>query len=270
MTTTSVVTIVRGRLQHLRNQRRGLAEQDALPAEHVVVRMGGPDVRPALLPLPCRTRVVELDDVASLPLARARNAGARTASGDQLVFLDVDCIPSPRLVAAFREVADRDGLWTGPVWYLPPWPLDGRLDMAELREIGARHPAQPVAAAGGRVRLAPDLFWSLNFAVRRDAFWRIGGFDEDYAGYGGEDTDLAWTAETGGQPITHLADAHAFHQHHPTASPPVQHLDAIVANARVFHRKWGRWPMRGWLEAFAARGLIRWDDDTIERLATTV
>lgn len=235
--------------------------------EHVVVRMGGPDLGPALSPLPCPTRLVDLDDVDPLPLARARNAGARAASGTQLVFLDVDCIPAPQLVTAYRAVADRVGLWTGPVWYLPPLRFIAQPDCAQLRAAGRRHPAQPVAPPRGQVSLAPNLFWSLNFAVRRDCYLRLGGFDERYVGYGGEDTDLARTAQARSVPIAQIADAHAFHQHHPSPVPPVQHLDAIIANSRVFRHKWGTWPMRGWLDAFAARGLITLTDGAIERTA---
>lgn len=260
----SVVTIVRGRLQHLRNQRRGLAEQLTAFDEHVVVRMGGPAIDEALEPVPCRTRVMALDDASPLPLARARNSGAAVAAGSQLVFLDVDCIPSPGMITAYSGVAERDGLWTGPVWYLPPLPTGRRLDHAALRAAGRRHSAQPYASPGTHTALEPDLFWSLNFAVRHDVFDDLGGFDERYVGYGGEDTDFAATADANGIPINLLADAHAFHQHHPTTSPPVQHLDAIVANARVFHRKWGRWPMRGWLDAFAERELITLTADTVE------
>jgi hypothetical protein len=41
----------------------------------------------------------------------------------------------------------------------------------------------------------------------------------------------------------------------------VEHLHDIVANATIFHRRWGWWPMPGWLDAFAALGLIHWDPD---------
>jgi hypothetical protein len=36
----------------------------------------------------------------------------------------------------------------------------------------------------------------------------------------------------------------------------VEHLYQIVADARIFHRRWGRWPMPGWLDAFERDGLI--------------
>ena len=44
------------------------------------------------------------------------------------------------------------------------------------------------------VSLYLGLFWSLNFAVRRTVWDELGGFDEGFGGYGGEYTDLAFTA----------------------------------------------------------------------------
>ena len=75
-------------------------------------------------------------------------------------------------------------------------------------------------------------------------------------GYGGEDTDLGFTARQKGIDIWSIPGATAYHQHHETHDPPVQHLADIVANARCFRAKWGVWPMRGWLRAFADDGLI--------------
>ena len=39
----------------------------------------------------------------------------------------------------------------------------------------------------------------------------------------------------------------------------VPHLEAILRNGGLYHRRWGRWPMIGWLEAFEKRGLVRRD-----------
>jgi GT2 family glycosyltransferase len=106
-----------------------------------------------------------------------------------------------------------------------------------------------------------DLFWSLSFAVTPATWRRIGGFCELYRGYGGEDTDFAHSAAGAGVGLRWVGGAHAFHQHHPVSNPPVQHLDDILRNAQVFHRRWGWWPMSGWLDAFAAQGLITWAPD---------
>jgi hypothetical protein len=39
----------------------------------------------------------------------------------------------------------------------------------------------------------------------------------------------------------------------------VEHLADIVENANRFRRRWGWFPMEGWLAAFEARGLARPD-----------
>ncbi|MGK2883354.1 MAG: hypothetical protein ACSLE8_01015 [Rhodococcus sp. (in: high G+C Gram-positive bacteria)] len=40
-----------------------------------------------------------------------------------------------------------------------------------------------------------------------------------------------------------------------------------MRNAALFHRRWNRWPMEGWLAAFEARGLIeRFPSGEIRRL----
>lgn len=45
-----------------------------------------------------------------------------------------------------------------------------------------------------------SLFWSLSFAVTAREFTVIGGFDEDYLGYGAEDTDVGQRlARSGGR-----------------------------------------------------------------------
>src|SRR5690606_10024244 len=109
--------------------------------------------------------------------------------------------------------------------------------------------------------------WSLNFAIERDTWTMLGGFDQAYEGYGGEDTDIAFEARRRAVPAWFVPGAEAFHQHHVVNDPPIDHLQDIVANARRFHQKWGVWPMTGWLASFAENGLIEWDDHSI-RLTT--
>ena len=105
-----------------------------------------------------------------------------------------------------------------------------------------------------------ELFWSLAFAVAPATHARVGGFDPGYVGYGAEDTDYAFRARAAGVPLAWVGDAWAHHQHHPVSSPPVEHLSDIARNARRFRARWGTWPMRGWLTAFADTGLIRWHE----------
>lgn len=66
-----------------------------------------------------------------------------------------------------------------------------------------------------------------------------------------------------------VSGATAYHQWHPTQSPPVGHLDDILRNGALFARRWGWWPMEGWIDAFADQGLIRWDPTKETYVRTT-
>ncbi|MBD8607309.1 galactosyltransferase-related protein [Aeromicrobium fastidiosum] len=267
------VTIVHGRSRHLARQHEGLLRSTRPPDLHVVVAMDDPSVA-AVDEGPFERVVVPVEGRAEgLPLAHARNVGARAAvdaGADVLVFLDVDCIPAPELVAAYASAAGHpttcDDLLCGPVAYLPPLP-DGQddYDLDTLDRLAEPHAARPAPAPGAIERDARghDLFWSLSFALRARAWDAIGGFDERYVGYGGEDTDFARRAAAAGRGVAWVGAARAFHQHHPVSSPPVEHVSDIVRNAGIFHDTWGRWPMGGWLDAFERSGLVgRLDDGT--------
>lgn len=270
-----VITAVHGRHDHLRRQRAGLAAGTRLPQEHVVVGMDDDSAAQAAEGAAERPPVRSGRAHAphgGLPLAAARNLGAQLAGepsprpDDLLIFLDVDCIPSAELVAAYEDASQahpRDIL-CGPVAYLPEADLDaltggGSAFTAEpLAGLADPHPARPAPPPGESLRRdSYDLFWSLSFAVRRDMFEMLGGFDEDYTGYGAEDTDFGRTAEAAGVGLRWVGGARAFHQHHPVSDPPVEHLEDILTNGARFAAKWGQWPMRGWLEAFEERGMVR-------------
>jgi glycosyltransferase involved in cell wall biosynthesis len=246
----SVITINGGRDRHLSRLIEGL-RRGHHPNECIVIEMGGPvredDGLVRRIPLPG----------SGLPLAAARNAGRREAAGDILVFLDVDCIPSPGLVSAFAGAASaHDGLLCCEVYYLPDGAVrDGWTDAA-LLELGSPHPARVFPKEGIKEAPHPGLFWSLAFGVRAATFDRIGGFDEMFSGYGGEDTDFAFRAAALGVPVLFIATGRAYHQRHDSFDPPLQHLEDIARNAMRFHRRHGFFPMRDWLDAFARMGLV--------------
>ncbi|MFC8956608.1 glycosyltransferase family 2 protein [Streptomyces sp. NPDC057101] len=263
----AVITLVAGRHGHLALQQRGLAHGTRLPDHYVVVAMDDPDAAEVL-----RSRSPTADTVVvartgggGLPLAAARNAGARRAleaGADLLVFLDVDCVPGPDLLARYADVAEDGALLCGTVAYLPPPPAGGyRLD--ELPRLAPPHPGRPTppedeVLTGGDHRL----FWSLSFAVTPATWRRIGGFCEDYTGYGGEDTDFARNAAARGVDLWWVGGAPAHHQYHPVSRPPIEHLDDILRNGALFHDRWGEWPMEGWLRDFARLGLVSHDART--------
>ncbi len=252
----SVLTLVRGRDDRLRNLMRGLRRQSARPRELVIAWMQA-EPAPDLPDPGCPVRHLHVPG-EPMPLAAARNRAAEAAEGDLLVFLDVDCIPGPGLVAAYTRAATTgDGLFLGEVLYLPP----GACAEADLDRLGRAHPARPPVPETG-IRPEPDSgqLWGLSFALPARAWHAVGGMDEDFAGYGGEETDLAARLSASGLPAFWVAGARAYHQHHPVHVPPLQHFAPILANAARFRARHGRWCMTYWLGQFRDAGLIAWDE----------
>jgi GT2 family glycosyltransferase len=262
----AVVTIAHGRHRHLERQHASLAASSVLPEMHVVVAMDDVVLERWRPDGPLSTHVLRSPTGRhGLPLAAARNRGfehAIAAGADVVIGLDVDCLVGPRTVAGYRD-AVRDQpvvLWSGPVTYLPREARECALE--DLAELDAPHPARPAPRPGERTLDGnPDLFWSLSFAAHATGWAAVGGFCEEYVGYGAEDTDLGWSWAASGRSLGWVGDARAYHQHHESENPPVQHLDDIVRNGEVFARRWGRWPMEGWLAQFEQMGLVSREPD---------
>ena len=262
---SGLITIAAGRHAHLRRQEEGIAAGTALPDVRIVVAMRAAEAQSYRRLCGGAAEVIALPGHGSgLPLARARNAGAERAiarGAERLVFLDVDCIPSPTLLARYVEVATDDAVSCGTVAYLPPDPPQ------DFAAAAIPHPVRPAPRADEVIPGGDHcLFWSLSFAITAAAWRRVGGFSEAYIGYGGEDTDFGQRARAAGLDVHWVGGADAYHQHHPVSDPPVEHLDDILRNGAQFAARWGWWPMGGWLRAFAERGLIRPEGDGWTRI----
>lgn len=265
----SVLTIVKNRADHLAQLIEGLRRSVVPPFELVVIDMGS-DPPATIGDLPFPSRSVRLNG-GRLPLAAARNAAARAASGDYLLFLDVDCIPMCGLVDAMADaLAANDALICSQVRYLGLEDARGDWQEAELLGRSSGHSERRFPAHGMLQVGNAGLFWSLLFGIRRERFFDLGGFDEAFTGYGAEDTDFGFRAREAGLALLFMGGPGAFHQHHASFEPPLQHLDDIVRNANVFRVRWDRWPMDGWLAAFQKLGLVSWDRDrlSVDRRST--
>lgn len=255
----AVITVVHGRHPHLFQQERSLRSSSRPPDHRVVVAMDDPAVE--------ADQVVRLGPGPDgrLPLAAARNAGARRAlelGADRLVFLDVDCLVARGALAGYDDaMATGDPVvWSGPVTYLRavdrPYPVD------DLDRLDDPHPARPDPGPGKReVGDRWELFWSLSFALTATAWERAGGFDEAYTGYGGEDTDFGQRARRSGLSLGWTGDARAYHQHHPAGTTSPERVEDVVRNGRLFADRWGWWPMGGWLDDLERAGRVRRDGD---------
>jgi GT2 family glycosyltransferase len=116
--------------------------------------------------------------------AVARNAAAARAGGDILVFVDADVAVSGEALSRMRcEFADRPDI-AAIFGAYDDRPADARF-MSQYKNLSHAfvHGASPRSAR---------TFWAGFGAVRRNAFERIGGFDERFCRPSVEDIDLGY------------------------------------------------------------------------------
>ena len=253
----SVITLNSQRNDHLRNLIRGIEKSTLKPKELIVVYMNQTNELQVQTSFSIKPFHITTDH---LPLAEARNKGAEESSSDTLIFLDVDCIPSSTM---FANILTNEALGNSLLMATPRY-LKSKIDQQpfndrSLEDSSILHNSRKHLRAG--ITQDYTSFWSLCFALTKDTFNTIGGFDSKYFGYGGEDTDFALSAQLNVIPFQ-ISDAVCFHQRHDVYKPPLQHLQDIITNSSYFYSKWQHWPMSGWLKDFVRLGYIEWDENS--------
>lgn len=249
----SIVTIVKKRVRQLSNLVRSIELMNDYPAELVVVWMAPP----------CSESLLTSDyfDIHHkfianefLPIAKARNKGFSACSASNILYLDVDCICPPDLIASVMNVLTHQRVLTSRIKYLCDTPE--HVDYQALERNALPDPVDADIPTEAPVSFTH--FKSMIFAIRRKDYERTGGFDENFSGYGVGDIDFATRCEEAGMTLQILATP-ILHQYHPRVDPPVNHLSDIVSNATRFKQKWGYYPLQDYLEKFAEEGLINAD-----------
>jgi GT2 family glycosyltransferase len=147
--------------------------------------------------------------------ASARNAGLAKATTDGLVlFLDDDLTPSNGLLTRHCHLhaeageGGRHRVFVGPC--LPA--VEGATN-SEWQSWWIRHYKDVVEK--GRVD-QPDFFTAGNVSGPASVFRDVGGFDEDFTEYGGEDYELGARLLAAGVAIGFDREAVAWHHHQPS------------------------------------------------------
>ncbi|MGD1920614.1 MAG: glycosyltransferase family 2 protein [Pleurocapsa sp.] len=264
MANISVCTIYANRQSHLMNLIAGLRASTTSFNELVIVTMNDELPQLPAVPFSIKTAAINTNN-NFLPLAAARNKSAELATGEKLVFLDIDCIANQDAIALFNYHLDReDALYQGSIRYLESGWQQKQWTYNSLQQQSALHKLQGKQVINrNKISHPYQLFWSLCFGIRKKTFDNLGGFDESYSGYGGEDTDFSFTARQHNL-LLYKVSALAYHQFHPSYSPPLNHLEEIVNNAEVFYKKWNVLPMSKWLEQFADKGYIQLQDNRLK------
>jgi len=151
----------------------------------------------------------------------ARNGGARLARAPLLAFLDTGTLAGPDFVeqhlqehargpATGRAVA---GYAYGYRLFDPTPKLAEALRDSTPAAVVERHGHDPAFWDWRHDTLAPigfdlrqfatpwQVFWTMNCSVRAEDFWRAGGFEESYVGWGFEDMELGLRLFRAGVPI---------------------------------------------------------------------
>ena len=177
-------------------------------------------------PTSLRVRVIHQEDLG-FGLARARNNGARVASGDIIVFLDCDMVPAAEWLSSharwhhaasdvvslgFRKHVDFGGIDAGAVRGRP----------GSLGELLAGRPVQRpewierrMAQTDDLAADADDIFRVVtggNFGVSAAFFAEVGGFDESFTQWGSEDIEFGWRAYALGAVLAPERSALCWHQ----------------------------------------------------------
>lgn len=168
--------------------------------------------------VPAGVTVVRQED-RGFRAAAARNLGARAADGEVLLFLDGDTVPEPgyveelaalpallpdALVTGRRRHADLTG-WTPE--RVRAW-LAGGPAPQELTEPAWLRSAGSLLDADDR---SYRFVISAVMGTSRELFREVGGFEETFGGYGGEDWELAHRLFTAGAVLAHRERAVAWH-----------------------------------------------------------
>lgn len=184
----SVIIPVHNGAAWIENQLRALADQTFTGSWEIVVSDNGSTddtrevVRRFALKSPVPVRIA--DASARKGICHARNAGALAARGRLLAFCDCDDRVSPNWLAAAVSAS-----------------ADGEVVAGLNRELQEpdQDPDAPMINPGGIIRgYQAILFIGCNFAVRRDAYFAIGGFDESLPPYGCDDSEFALRANEAG------------------------------------------------------------------------
>jgi len=286
----TVITTCYGRNRHLYNLLSSLENSSVKPAEVIIVnddadpnRLAEFSLNIVKLPTTVKSAVNDGGDTTTteFDIGHNRNLGALQATHDMLIFLDVDCIVAPTFIEQMYKklLQYPNALLMGQPRYLTrPLSVEenaqlkiNHLPVSILDELSVYNPyrynfdeadSYPTETEQTAIKQTDDYgaFWSLCFAIKRQTFDKIGGFDTQYTGYGAEDTDFAFTARRLGIDFYLTADI-AYHQQHSVYRPPLNHLDSIIVNANRFYQKWHCWPMAGWLSQFSDMDLIDWTEE---------
>jgi glycosyltransferase involved in cell wall biosynthesis len=179
---------------------------------------------------------------------QALNLAVRATAASYLIFADADCIPHAEFVAAHLKWREKRAVLCGRRVNLDP-KMTARLTLNEVlqgkleRNIPANLLASLVCRGGHRDegilirnlrfhrwinRKEPALLGS-NFSLEKPLLEEVNGFNEDFFGYSGEDTELEHRLRLAGARFRWVRHrAIQYHLYHPRRASSQENLRALA------------------------------------------
>ncbi len=177
----------------------------------------------------------------------------------------MDSIPNPNFIEKMEEhLLCASGLIAGEPRNFKA-PIEELNNKKSLFENSFYHDNRPELTKELTSCSDPGMFWSPGFGIKKKLFLDLGGFDENYSGYGPEDLDFAFTIREKKIDF-YLAKNIAYHYPPEELKKSLDQFDSIVQNSNYFYKKWGEWPMKTELKNFAEKDLIEWSESRTQEI----
>jgi glycosyltransferase involved in cell wall biosynthesis len=202
----SVIVTTYNRPDALKKVLDGLGQQTVLPDEVVVADDGsGPQTKEMIHTLqgesPYPLHYVWQED-KGFRAARIRNKAILHAQGDYLISLDGDCIPTKYFIADHRRLAARGTFFQGKrilvkkslasaFTYKDANSVMALLKYALTNRIRNSHHILRITHFPATLSTRLDGIKSCNMGFFRDDLFAVNGFNQDFVGWGREDSELA-------------------------------------------------------------------------------
>jgi len=166
-------------------------------------------------------------------LASLQNLGARQATGERLLFTNADVVHCPASVQS-HSVFPSNMVGAGIIKSISAAgvakvAMESIFDFSKLLKLAEEFPESRTNMAYGRYDLNtnPIVVWGGNFSVSRKSFDAVGGFDEAYVGWGGEDADFTRRCQKQASCLIGWADGSiVYHLAHPIQDYHLEQLGA--------------------------------------------
>jgi len=170
----------------------------------------------------------------------ARNRGIQEAAGDTVLFIDSDIVPENNFLEEHLKFHQKNKNAAAIGW-------ESRIDsLADLEKARANPERRFKIHSKHRKHLTWLYFLTGNASAPRAKLLEVGGFDENFQGYGYEDLELGYRLEKAGLRLFYLPEAINYHVHPRSLDDQVDVMRKAGRNAVRFYRKHNDWRIR-WL-----------------------